>query len=230
MNYVQADILSYIPVGLKIGEDIQESDYKAALRIAKRSGMGDTGDDGIKKWAIAVLHKATLVAKEVVRAVLAADFNDTVAILVVRSDIRDNVGNVDLLHVLQGLVPKQAKFVLGLHLQCAMHHFDEAKCKVQALATLERRARLSEQLADGQAAKRVFTEAEIDAEMTRINFDEFASSYNRSHYQEVLIRNGLGGAIVMKELRAIGSDAAITGDLDLGLGSGGGGGGGGEGG
>jgi hypothetical protein len=163
----------YMPVRLKIGEDedINESEYIDAAKTAQALGMrvDDIGGDSIKQWAIAVLHKATFVTEEVVRAVLAADFNDTVAILVVRSDIRDDVGNVDLLHVLQGLVPKQAKFVLGLHLQSAMHHVDEAECKEQALASLERRDRLSKQLAPGKAAKRVFTEAEIGAEVTRIN-------------------------------------------------------------
>ena len=202
----------YIPVGLKIGEDIQESDYEAASRKAKRHGMGDTGDDSIKQWAVAVLHEATFVTEEVVRAVLAADFNDTVAILVVRSDIRDDLGNVDSLHVLQGLVPKEAKFVLGLHLRCAMRHVDEKNCKVKALAALKKRARVSSQLADGQPAMRVeFTEAELEAEMKKINMEAFKSSYNRSHFQEVHIRNGRGGALVMDELRAIGSDAAITG-------------------
>jgi hypothetical protein len=73
----------YMPVDLGIGRDITRTVYNRAVKRARTLGMLDPGDDSVKQWAVALLEPTTHFTEEAIRAVLAMDFSDMVAVLVV---------------------------------------------------------------------------------------------------------------------------------------------------
>ena len=111
----------YMPMPLRVGHDITDAAYRRALRTATGLGMAEPGDDQVKRWAVALLESTTHFTDDAIRAVLAIDFNDDVAILVVRRDHAScdgSGGYIDRLHVLQTLVPAKAELAIGVYLKC----------------------------------------------------------------------------------------------------------------
>ena len=238
-NATAIDAWGYMPVKLAIGRDITNANFRKALSTAEGLGMVDPGDDPVKQWAVALLGSATHCTEEAIRAVLATDFGDSVAILVVRRDQCDGVGSADRLHILQDLVPAKAKFAVGLYMHCASEFADDERVKTEAQAYLNKQQRAASKRrapegATTQPAKKHRAEINPAAERNisseleeeeeekmkekaiqeveerKIKEKLFLDKHNRSHFDEASIRNGLGGALVISDFRDVGAESLQT--------------------
>ncbi len=106
-----------MPIDLSIGRDITKIAYGKAVKKAGALGMHDPGEDYVKRWAVALLDPTAHFTEKAIRAVLATDFSDTVAILVERCDRvsehsgerTDSRGYTDRFCMLQDLMPAKAR-------------------------------------------------------------------------------------------------------------------------
>ena len=214
-----------MPVDLGIGQDrdITAAAYRKAVAKARDLGMHDPKNDLVKKWAVALLEPKTHFTEEAIRAVLATDFSDLVAVLVVRSDLNSEHSGEDadsrrcihrLCHT-QELVPATAKIAIGVYLMCAAEFANDSDVHKEVEATMDRQSRAQRKRtapagmaprSPPPAAKqqKAVEQAEMEAART-VKKQLFEDCYNRSHFEECSIRNGVGGALVINQLGGIGA-------------------------
>ena len=101
------------PLRVNKNGDINQTNFKDALRIAKELGLAEPGDDLVKRWIVALLHHKTHFTEDAVRALLAVEFKDSLAIFFAQ---QRRIGDQDIhffSHV-QPWIPETALYGIGL--------------------------------------------------------------------------------------------------------------------
>ena len=161
---------TYFPKGptIKDDGDIAPAQYKRALQTAKRMDLlcdvasFDPEKDFVKGWAVAILDQRTHCTDAVMRAVLAADFEDAMGILVATRVARDDSASrkrnyVHMIQDQQDLVPVDALFVIGIHHHSAIQFISDEQIKMLVETKLKEKKLGSRSSSNGR--KRKGTEA-----------------------------------------------------------------------
>ena len=226
--------------------DIAPANYRRALQTARKicllgeDASVDPEKDFVKGWAVAILDQRTHCTDAVMRAVLAADFEDAMGILVATRVARDDSASrkrnyVHMIQDQQDLVPVDALFVIGIHHHSAIQFISDEQIKMLVETKLEEKKLGSRSSSNGR--KRKGTEAldvksdgkrprpsdnastnppaegkmpsnaepslldEEDPELAEkeklrkeVTSQQYAKVHNVSHFDEAVIKGGIGGA------------------------------------
>ena len=183
------------PLRVNKNGDINQTNFNDALRIAKELGLAEPGDDLVKRWIVALLHHKTHFTEDAVRALLAVEFKDSLAIFFAQ---QRRIGDQDIhffSHV-QPWIPETALYGIGLF-------FIPAAEIVSQQPSSSKRSRKSEsaQLAPIDSVKKLDEKNRKGLKKKNDVFEnDFYSTYNGNHYEGVRVSNGVGGGLIMSKL------------------------------